>query len=393
MEKLNIDLGESPSIIIEEILGKLSIKGWDSNEIHCESRSREKMEMNDVDNNLTLSTKGNCSLRVPINSDIKINCVHGNLEINHISGKIEIREIMGTVNIFNSNSLSAEVINGNSNISHIDDVLSIKSVYGHLNLKDIFGVSTVKECSGNISVSGISGGFDLNNSGNSIFNIDPDPGKEYRISSDGNIFCQVPANAGFEAEIDSKTGIQINAPVIEVEETGPNSKHIQIGGGGSNFLFNAIGKITISVEGHYGRFSQSKHGKDFKDHFDLKSDIVEDAIDALENSLAELDRDLGDLSIKFPDDKAILKKTRKEILKARRDLERDLAASRRQVRRSVKRKTTGPDLVIRKKSDDPVSNEERVKILQMIENGLINVAEAEMLLAAIEGNDDDPLSG
>ena len=37
MEKKSFNLGVAPTIKIEDVLGKLKIKGWDSDEIFCES--------------------------------------------------------------------------------------------------------------------------------------------------------------------------------------------------------------------------------------------------------------------------------------------------------------------------------------------------------------------
>ncbi len=389
MNKINFNLGENPTIIIEDVLGKLTIKGWDSTDINCESNNREMMDIEDKGDHLILSSAGNCSLRVPLTSEIKIKSVKGNLEINHLSGSIEADEVMGTANVFNSNSFKAKVIKGNLNITHLDEALEITKIYGNLSLKDVFGKATVENCSGNISVSGISGGFDLKTSGNTIFNFDPDPGKEYRVSSFGNLFCQVPSSAGFEAELQSTSGIQINAPVIEIEEKGPDSKFIQIGDGESKFFFKANGKITLSVEGHYGKFSSHKQSSHFNDLKEFSNQVATEAIETLERSLEDLNVHLQELTITIPEDKLNLKNTRKEILKARRDLEQQLAASRRQVRRSIKRKLSGPEIIIKKRSDDPVSNEERVKILQMVESGLISVEDAESLLAAIEGTEVD----
>jgi len=389
MERMNFNLGKSPTITIDDVLGKLQIKGWDSEEIYCESKQRDFIDTKKTDETLTLSSKGNCSLRVPLNSNLVIRSIKGSLEINHVSGQIEVHEVMGAVNVFNSSSFSADKIHGNANIYHIDDFLILHTVNGNLSLKDVFGSATINKCAGNVSVSGISGGFDLVSSGNAIFNFDPDPGKDYKVVSNGNLFCQVPANAGFEAKLNSGAGIVINAPIIEVEETGPDSKHIQIGDGSSNFQFTANGKITISVEGHYGKFSKDSKRGFIDDIVNFSSSIVEETIEKLESSLADLNNDLQDLTISLGSDKNALRKTRKEILKARRNLERNLAASRRQISRSARRRVSGSDLVAKRRSDEPVSNKERVKILQMVESGLINVGEAELLLAAIEGNDPD----
>lgn len=385
MSKINIDLGENPKIVIDEILGKLTIKGWDSSEINCEANSREMMIIEDKEDHLKISSPGNCSLRVPLNSEIKIKKVMGNLDINHISGSIDVDEIYGQANVFNARSFKAKVINGNSNIGNIDEMLDIKTVHGNLSLKDVFGKSTVGKCSGTISVSGISGGFDLKSSGNTIFNFDPDPGKEYRVTSRGNLFCQVPSSTGFEANLKSKSGIQINAPVIEIEEKGPDSKFIQIGDGESKFFFEATGKITISIEGHYGKISSDLHGKHLNNIIEFSNDIAAETIETLKGALEDLNVHLQNLSISLPENKIDLRNSRKDILKARRELEQQLAATRRKMRRKIKRKLSGPELIINKRTNDPVSNEERVKILQMVENGLINVEDAESLLAAIEG--------
>ena len=310
MEKLNFNLGEQPTIKIDEIRGKLTIKGWDSAEINCEASSRELLEVEEKKDNLTLSSNGNCSLRVPVNTNFQIKSVLGNLEINHISGEISIDEVMGAANVFNSSVFKADVINGNSNISQIDDQLHVKTINGNLSMRDIFGNTTVEECSGNISVSGISGGFDLNTSGNTIFNLDPDPGKEYRVKSSGNIFCQVPSSTGFEAELVSSSGIQVNAPVMEIEETGPDTKHIQIGDGASKFFFESSGRITISVEGHYGKYS--KHKEHLKENLkDLSNDIASEAINAIEKSLDELNLHLQELTLDIPGDRVNLRNTRK----------------------------------------------------------------------------------
>lgn len=389
MDYQKYDLGESPTIIIKNIMGKLTIKGLETNKIKCESKNRQLLKTEEKDNKIFLSSQGNCKLIVPLKSNITIKSVKGNFSLNRVSGELSIGEIMGAANISNVINLSVKTINGSANIANVDDLLSIKAVHGNLSLKDVFGKTIITQCSGNISVSGISGGFELKTSGNTILNIDPDPVKDYKVTSTGNIFCQVPANTGFEAKLNSKSGIQVNAPFIELEENEPNSKHIQIGDGGSKFDFASVGKITLSVEGHYGKFSSSDANDIAHDALSFSSEVVHETIISLENSLSDLNRDLKVLSIELPDNKAILKKTRKDLLKARRDLERDLAASRRQINRSVRRKAHGPSIVIRKGTDDPVSNEERVKILQMVENGLIDVADAEMLLAAIEGKPEE----
>ncbi|MGB9585962.1 MAG: hypothetical protein ACPL7A_00910, partial [Anaerolineales bacterium] len=86
------NMGLTPRIIIEQVQGDLTIKGWMRSDIYIASET-EVIPIQGQKDQIQLSCPGDCVLRVPRAAQININHVLGNVQLKYLDGEISIHTI------------------------------------------------------------------------------------------------------------------------------------------------------------------------------------------------------------------------------------------------------------------------------------------------------------
>jgi DUF4097 and DUF4098 domain-containing protein YvlB len=391
MDRMTIDTSDSPELFIKTINGTLRMKGWDRPQIRADMEHEDTMTADTDGNTVTIGCTSGCLLRVPNDSTIQIDEIMNELVIKSIDGTIEVGKVHGQVMIKSIRSFSVDQVFSQFNAKHIESDLTCGQIHGQASIQDVDGIISIDRVLGNLNVRGYSSGLTVETNGNANLALEPELEGVYQVKANGNISCKLEPFANAAVTLKTKGGkIRLNIP--GKKEILAAKEHQEVlGEGDSNITLEAIGNIELSqatekrIEGDF-----EFEFEDFGDFSTLADDISQMVTDQIETQMDSISQHINDLTSNLANiDVGTAERTRRKMEAQRRNLERKLAGVERKAlhkarmaeRRIEQRMRTRS----RRPASDPVSDEERQKVLEMLQNQQISVADAEVLLAALEG--------
>jgi hypothetical protein len=287
----------------------------------------------------------------------------------------------------------------------------------NVSVRDIQGDLMIEESiSGNLTLKEIDGNAKVHASGNVSVELDPSPESTYDFQAKGNLTCRLPVDASVKVNISRGSKITIKIPEVEVPTPIKPPFDLLLGDGDAELTMSASGNVTLSSrppDWDMGEF-EVEMGEDFEEMAESLNEQITLQIEAqMEMMEEELEHQLDTLSFSLEamsaeqaervaerareaSDRAN-QRAQEKIRRAQEKMERKLEAARRRgemkaraaerAARDRRRRPEPPGWTSSppKTVSEPVSEEERLMILQLLENGKVTTEEAEQLLAALEG--------
>lgn len=411
MAKRTIELGDSPNILVENVAGDLHVKGWKRNEVLLKTSCEGEMAFEQRGDQVYIDCPEDCILYTPHNAILEVNQVGGAAGFKALDGTVKIVQVGRDLSLRDVGQIDAQTISGSLTARRIRGDLRVQSVAGNATARDVDGQFFCTGIGGGLRLSDISGGVTATAGGNARVDISPVPWQVYEITAGGNLRCSVPED--INAEISFTSGAQsIRIKFPDQTQTLKKTTHQQeFGDGGTPINLNAGGKIDLI--GMSADWDTDAYADAFvDDDGDISSmvrDIARQTTEQLNAHLGVLDSHLSELSTTLEQaglseertseiqerlELARQRATRRAEEAARRaqsKIERKLAAAQRKASRQPQRfrpKTVNVDIdALRTEAQgEPVSDDERMLILEMLQEGQLSVEQADELLAALEGN-------
>lgn len=395
MDRIVLETSESPDIQIDRIRGSLRIKGWDRSELRADTDQEDTAKIESSENLITMECDSGCMLRTPMESTFNINRVDGELMIKSIESHVSVKMVSGQVMVKSVGPLSITKVASNLNARNIEGNLECDQVSGNANLQDIEGSIKLGRVNGNLIIKGYSSGIFAESKGNATLKLDPEPGNEFSIKAGGNIICRLSADVNATIKLHSGAkNIKVSAQGTQ-ERIREKIHEFVVGDGEGEITLDASGIIDISIPSSEDADWTFEFEKDISSVADDISQIVTEQIEvqleSLGDHLSNLTANLASISPDASD------KARQKIETKRRQLERKLARIERKSSEKARQASQRARAARRFSSrytttSDPVSDDERKQVLQMLQNQQITVQEAEVLLAALEGREPEGLN-
>lgn len=408
-------------IVLDNIVGNLQIKGWDHSDILLKTSSATDSPSKTHEGILHIDSTGNCLLRTPYDTIIRIGMVKGNTRIKMIDGTVHIDRIQGNLALRNVGSTQATVVQGNLLARQIIGDLHIDQVIGNAVVRDVEGECTVDQIHGNIELRDAEDDINVNASGNARVRLCMMIGSEYKIKAGGNIICKIPEDASLQAELTS--GEDYIALRLPDEKNVINSSRysFSLGSGAANLMLVAGGKLTVATqEADWEEMDDIEAelddafagiSNDFSRQINAQIGAqIESQLEILDSQLDELAESLASEGFSEVEAERIVQRAREDsqqasiraqekMRRAQEKLDRKIVAAQRKAelkaRAAERRQRSQPSeswgyssnmSATAKTPKAPVSDEERLMILRMLEQKKISLEEAEELLAAIESS-------
>jgi hypothetical protein len=263
------------------------------------------------------------------------------------------------------------------------------------------------------------------------------PGQRYEFTADGNILCRLPQDASAKVTVNQAENIMIHVGEVRVTEKESIPFEIVFGEGDARLVFTADGNVQITGEGPGwgvgefdfdfnlgGEFEEmaDQIGRQVSEQIESQVNMIEQQINA---QMENLSAHLGNIGISPEKAERIAERAREASARAtaqaqermqraqeriqrkmeavQRKAEQKARAAERAAQRGAQRekrswsfswpaapghpghpghpaRPTAPEA-----AGEPVSDDERLLILRMLEQKKITAEEAEQLLAALEG--------
>lgn len=420
MNTQSIPSSMTPEIIIQQISGNLSVKGWDEPQIVLQADT-DDIKFEQQDDILHLNCLGDCNIRLPHNSTIKIDSVHGDAHIKYLHDELILGVVHGSLTLRTVAETKINTVHGDFSAKEVDGSLLVESIYGNAAAREIMGDCYLQDVQGNLDLRKIEGQVSTNCDGNVRLRLDLLIGTAYHVQADGNLHCNLPKNAS------TKLILSSDAEIIKVKS--PESAQVyrqshltlDLGESQTEMTLSAGGGLYVSCDednnlDYLG--ADNLHPEDFSHH--IAQQVEAQISSHLELMSQQLNEQMERMSHQFsqgglsPDqaDK-ILEQARQasergkaraqeKLRLAQEKLERKLEATRRQQERKARAADERAQARSKRSwgmewpsSPQPaptsaaaqVSEEERLMILRMLEQKKISLEEADRLLSALEGKE------
>ncbi len=418
MVQKTLELGKAPKITIESIAGNLHVKGWKRTEALIKTTCDDQVTFEQGEEITKIDCPEDCIVYVPFDAILQVKQVGGSARFRALGGTLQVGKIGGPLTLREVGSVEAGTIDGGLSAKSVRGDLNIETIRGNANIRDVDGQFHADSISGNLRLGDVSGGVSAVTGGNAKMSLAPVPWQAYSVSAGGNLRCQIPDDVNADIDLSSKAqSIRIKLPNSS-QTIREESYTLEFGEGGTPIKLTAAGNIVLigldtdeeaSDEFDFDFNFDFELGEDFsrmaKDMALQATEQVETHLKSLEGHLSGLSKTLEDAGLSEERSQEIqqrveeardraTQRAHEAAQRAQQKLERKLAAAQRKVtreaRRSVRAKTMSIDVdalrASKQTSSAPVSDEERMMILEMLQEGKISVEQAEQLLAALEGN-------
>ncbi|HET89253.1 MAG TPA: hypothetical protein ENN99_00720 [Chloroflexi bacterium] len=391
MFKQTIATSSAPSITITDCLGDLIVRGAEESHVSIRLRgAADDLTLEQEGEELTLHIHSDCTLTCPPDSTLTVETVRGDLKIKEVRGCVTVSTVYGDV------------------ILQVTGAIELGQIYGHMNARDIVGDLRVESLSGDARVRGVEGQFSARHIGSDLKaegvrgglkteQIGADawlgppfsPGATYLVNAGSDLIAHIPPDADLRLSLQAGGRVRSRIPDLSLEDVGGEMQgtlgdgeaHLKATVGGSVSLRPAEPE-TGPTESPYLDFATDLEGLGAQIEARISEAMAE--IDLrLQESLGGLDSERMRRQIEQVTNHT-LERTKRAAERARQAAEREAEQARLRTERAERRWRRVSGQPARPKRE-PATEEERLRVLRMVEDGKITPEQAAELLAALEG--------
>ncbi|CAG1016611.1 hypothetical protein ANAEL_05719 [Anaerolineales bacterium] len=353
-----ISAGRTPKIMVEFIGGDLSLVGWEGEDILLKGDDDE-MQFNQNGETVTISCQDDLSLRVPKAASVSVKKIVGDASIRGVIGGIEVQEIEGDLSIRDMDSAALGTLHSDFSLRGAKGHLSIKSAHGDVSIREVDGNVSLESVADDLALRDVRGNLSANVAGDVVLYLTPQSGNAYSVNAGDDILLVMPPKAN--------ATLTLTADSIDIEWKGvqngedATSRVITLGDGSAIVNLTAGGDIRVSNQPNAGETAEdfgnfAGIGMDWSGFGERISRQVNRAAKQAEEAARRLDQKMSRHGPKV-----------------------NVNMGRWNWDLSPKGVPMPPR--------PPVSDEERLAILKMLQEKKITAEEAEKLLAALEGGE------
>ncbi|PJF41797.1 MAG: hypothetical protein CUN55_11400, partial [Phototrophicales bacterium] len=330
-----------------------------------------------------------CDLKVPDHVQIHIICVNGDAKVTNLITPLTIDEVNGDLTIRHIDaSVSINVVNADLSTKHIVGNVTIQEVNGDCSLQRIDGDVSVKAANGDLGLADIVGNISIAESVADIaVEVDFDPQYAYNFRSqddiaftlypEPNVTFYLPAQTDYTFTRELKRVANILTP----DEDEPRVR-VQFGNGAAKVYVESADDVVFA--------SRTVGGSGFSFEFNLGNQLrdieaqINESLSGLGEMIEAQTREAIASASSFAKDIRVEARIQRAQDRAQRRAQRHAERAQRRMERAQRfdHRRQSPQT---SPSSTTVSHEERLLILQMLQDGRITVEEANQLLSTLEG--------
>lgn len=361
-----INAGRTPRIEIESVGGDLSLVGWEGDDILLKADDDDVSVTQDGDQ-VRISCGDDLSIRAPKGATVLIARIDGDASIRGVMGGIELKEITGDLSMRDVNHVAIETVHADFSLRGGKGNLSIRKADSDVSIRDVDGNVNLDSVSDDLALRDARGSVNANVGEDVVMYINPQPGNAYSVNAGDDILLVMPPKANATLTL-SADDIHVEWGGVENEKDATR-RVITFGDGSAPIALSAGGDIRVSNRSDAGESAEdfgnfAGMGMDWSGFGERISRRVEQATERAQRKIEAANR-------------RVEQKMRAAEQRGRGRGKVALEVGRWNWDFSSKGVPVPPK--------SPVSDEERLTILKMLQEKKISAEDAEKLLAALEG--------
>ena len=366
-------------VIIQAIGGDLRLKGR-SGDLLVVDGENVSVEQLGEGQPYVVRAGGDARMIVPNTVAVSLQQVGGDAKLTDVDAALDIQRVGGDLTVRNVQDVHIKTVGGDLRVKRASGSVVIDTIGADATIRDVDGAAQVTRVGADLYLRNIGGHCIVETVGSDlVLNLEFMPDREYRFSAGSDILCRVrpDTNATFLLPADAALRLDVEA---DVDEDDAGQQVVTLGEGGPVIVIGEAESLQLVGE-----------EEDYMADFGAQ---IEEEVEARLSTLEEqLSRQLEGL------DERILAKTQHIATKAEKlaaHAQRQAERAAERALRSVQRRSGrhrepimsrrggfGVDAPSRAPKE-PITEQERLMILQMVQENKISIEEAERLLAALD---------
>ena len=416
MKQQTIPVPPNASVLIHTVHGDLRVAGWERNELMAKTSGTILEPISDTapitiacDDDLILYLPHAASLRVErVSGDASLQALSGPVTLGRVDGDLTIKDlgaltldtVSGDVSLRDVGALNAESISGDFTLRGGGEACAVGSIGGDASIRDINGMVAIESVGSDLYVRNVHAAVNVKAGADVALYLEPLPGQTYDISAGDDLILRLSPEANVKLHLTggSPESIHVDFAGVSVPEN-CNGCTVVIGketDAMAEMLLSAGDDLLVTSQADSWE-SAADFGVGMRDGsewnfppFELPEDLSERINQRVQ---AAMERTQSHLEAANRHAETAGRRASIKIEAAMRRAEAKARAaevrSRRggQVNANIRIGRWNWDVTPHgpAQGSAPVSDEERLSILKMLQEKKISVEEAEKLLAALEG--------
>jgi len=369
METVTLEVGPSPRVLFTTVSGDLRLTGREGTALEAQASERGGLSVKPVGDHIEISCRAACLVFLPAGASVEAEGIGGDVRVAGLRGELKLGTVGGDLSLRRCGAKAAvERVGGDLEAHRIDGDLTVNWVGGDAHVDEVEGVVSIASAGGDLRLRGIAGAVQAAAGGDVSLQFSPPPGSSSAVRAGEDLLCRLPGRASLALTL--KAGRDLRLAIPGTQERTPEGVTVRMGAAEATATLTAGGDLIARAEGtEPGGGAEEAWAR------------VQAQLDA---TLAEMESNLGSLDARAfgIDAEGIRHKVQREVERAQRRVERE---RERQARRFGSRPSTFFEAGVSGKPKSAVSDDERLAVLRMLEEGSVSVEEAERLLQALEG--------
>lgn len=397
MRQNTLPINGSITISVENVGGDLQIVGWERAEVTAKTDDN-RLELAADGETIHASSDGDLILYVAREASVRILNVGGDADIRALAGSVEVTNVGGDLQMRNVGAVQIVSVGGD---------MSMRGCTGNFQANSVGGDASLHEIKGDVDVivgadlylRGAEGNVKARVGSDAALYLHPLPGTNVVVQAGSDVLLRLPTKANVELELQGcdDESIRVDLPGVEPVEMGMSRKMV-MGSGGARIKATAGSEVIVTSRdeewgnmaefdplGRDGPFAPGEFpGLSSELHERISRRVEEATRRALESSMrAQEQSDRVQRRV----DAAMRRAEEKMRSAEQRSMHMGIKVGRYGV--AVDRPGIPPIPPIppigSRLQTEPVTDEERLTILKMLQEKKISLQDAEKLLAALDG--------
>lgn len=363
MEKITLDVDADVQVVLENIRGDLRLSGRGEDRFEAQAAEGGELKVRRDGARVRVSCKSGCLIFLPTAARVEANQVGGDVRVTNLSNDVLIRNVGGDVSLRRLGQAAFEMIGGDLQARDLEGALTVDRIGSDALVEGVGGDVRLLSVGGDLMLRHAAGLLDLAAGGDVSMRYDPPEGSRSKVTAGGDLSCTLETAASVKVELMAGGDLHTDVP----DESSMENDHLLV-------LGNADAELTLTSGGDlWLRTGEGEFGED----------LVGKIMGEVDAKIAEMEAHFGAIGAGMAafDAERIGERVRRAVARAKRK------ASKAQRKSAWKARGKGKSISFAGFADaaEPVTEEERMRILKMVEQGTISVDQAEALLEALEG--------
>ncbi len=374
MFERSIETTATPHVTVDVCRGSLTVRGDEEDRLRLLVWGMEEdVSVEGDEESLTIVIPTDGTLICPVGASLTVDRVLGNLRVEGVTGVLAIGGVHGNLSLHGVGPVTLDEGLGNVIARDVLGDLTGGEVKGNARMQGLGGKATLKHVAGNLVADDVQGGLDVERvRGNALLGPIFASGATYTLGADGNLRLRILPDASLRLVLRAAGRVQSLVPDVTLE-TADGETTGTLGAGEAALEADVGGNVSLRA---------MEPGQPYEMGIDLEG--LGSRIEwQVNEAMAELATRL-ESSLALADTEPIRRRVDQATEQARRKAEQAAEQARLRAERAERRWQRASGAGPRPKPK-PASDEERLRVLRMVEEGRLTPEQASDLLAALEG--------